>query len=165
MRTWSAIPALTVLFCLSSVNALTQKCGVPGDRIAFVPFDGQVFRLEGKHNAWRPTRQQVEAAECILKERLEDDAHRWSHPLHSALMIEDHSSTKGRVETFWHYRQYSGATNDRGDKLVCINAFCDPKANWRRDLVWVLDGGDCYWQAVIDLTSHTVDVFEVNGDA
>ncbi len=165
MKTWSNIRALTAGLCLISINVSAQKCGVPQDRSAFVPFDSPVFWLEGDHNAWKPTREQVEAAECILKEKLMDDAHRWSHVLDSSYTIEDHSSAKGRIEIYWHYRQYSGATNDRGDRLVCINAFCDPNANWRRDLVWVLDGGDCYWQAVINLTTRRVEVFEVNGDA
>jgi hypothetical protein len=165
MSALSFIRTFTGLLCLIPITLLAQRCGVPQVRSAFVAFDEQVFWLEGKHNVWKPTIEQVETAECILKEKLVSDAHLWSQKLDSSYTIEDYSSANGLVEIYWHYRQYSGATNDRGDRLVCINSFCDPKRHWRRNFVWVLDGGDCYWQAVINLTTNEVEVFEVNGDA
>jgi len=74
---------------------------------------------------------------------------------------------RNRGESFWHFRQYAGAKNTAGDLLICVNAFCyaDRHDHWRHKEVYMIDGGDCYWQAVINLTTKRVEVFEVNGDA
>jgi hypothetical protein len=61
-------------------------------------------------------------------------------------------------------RQYLGFDTDAGPVLV-INATCDPGFDTANGVVIVMDGGDCFWQATYDLTTHEFTHFSVNGDA
>ena len=61
-------------------------------------------------------------------------------------------------------RQYLGFETNDGPVLV-INALCDPSFDTANSVVIVMDGGDCFWQAVYDLTTHEFTQFSVNGDA
>lgn len=156
---------MTVLLW-SPLQGLSQKCGVTPDRSAMISFDQWAFPMEGEFRKWKPDTDQVEQAECILRDYLLEEGHRWSKTIDSAYSVEDHALADGRIEIYWHYRQYSGAINVNEEELVWINAFCDPsQGNWKHGRVLVLDGGDCYWQAVINLKTRKVEVFEVNGDA
>ena len=63
-----------------------------------------------------------------------------------------------------YQRQYLGFTTADGSVLV-INAFCDSSYDPAGNVVVVMDGGDCFWQAVYDLTTHAFTYFSVNGNA
>lgn len=62
------------------------------------------------------------------------------------------------------YRQYAGYIED-GQRKIAINAFCTSFRNWRREVIFVMDGGDCYWQAIYNVTTGEVDMLTVNGEA
>ncbi|MFD2247769.1 hypothetical protein [Pontibacter ruber] len=64
-------------------------------------------------------------------------------------------------------RQYIPAINSDGQKLIYINAFCTLQGHdyWKDGLVEVMDGGDCYFQLIINLTTKEVVEFSVNGVA
>ncbi len=61
-------------------------------------------------------------------------------------------------------RQYLGFETNAGPVLV-INALCDPGFDTANGVVFVMDGGDCFWQATYDLTTHEFTHFSVNGNA
>jgi hypothetical protein len=61
-------------------------------------------------------------------------------------------------------RQYLGFETNAGPVLV-INALCEPGFDTANGVVIVMDGGDCFWQATYDLTTHAFTHFSVNGDA
>lgn len=61
-------------------------------------------------------------------------------------------------------RQYLGFETADGPVLV-INAFCESSFDPEGSVVAVLDGGDCYWQAIYDLTAHAFTHVSVNGNA
>ena len=62
-------------------------------------------------------------------------------------------------------RQYFCAVNNEGEKEVWVNCFCDESKGWRTGLVFVLDGGKCYFQMTLNL--HTKEIFDfgTNGEA
>jgi hypothetical protein len=63
------------------------------------------------------------------------------------------------------YRQYAGFVED-GERKVYINAFCDDMGiDWKRTVVFVMDGGACYWQAVYNVETGEVEWLTVNGEA
>lgn len=69
-----------------------------------------------------------------------------------------------------YLRQYFGYTNAKGEKVICINAFWNDVENksdshWLNDIVDVLDGGNSYWRIKINLTTHQLFDFTVNGEA
>ncbi len=70
---------------------------------------------------------------------------------------------------FEDYRfQYVGYS-DHGVQLVLINGFCESfwknDNSWRTDLVVVLDGGACFFQARYRMSDLKLVQFEVNGEA
>ena len=63
------------------------------------------------------------------------------------------------------YRQYAGFVED-GERKIYINAFCDDLGmDWERDVVFVMDGGACFWQAVYNVETGEVERLTVNGEA
>jgi hypothetical protein len=63
-------------------------------------------------------------------------------------------------------RQYIAVTNSKGEKEVWINCFCDSWGKkWREELIFVLDGGNCYFNLKINLSHGEYYELMVNGDA
>lgn len=63
-------------------------------------------------------------------------------------------------------RQYIATLNSKGEKEVWVNCFCDPwKKNWKKDLIMVDDGGNCYFNLKINLITGKYYELIVNGEA
>jgi hypothetical protein len=63
------------------------------------------------------------------------------------------------------YRQYAGFIED-GERKIYINAFCtEPALDWKRNVVFVMDGGACFWQAIYNVSTRDVEMLIVNGEA
>jgi hypothetical protein len=58
-------------------------------------------------------------------------------------------------------RQYGGFVED-GERKIFVNSFCADFDDWRSDIVYVLDGGSCFWQAVYNVDSGTIELIWVN---
>jgi hypothetical protein len=72
------------------------------------------------------------------------------------------------IKGFQYYkRQYVPYINPNGEKAVWINCFCSSHDNsdWRKELVFVLDGGNCYFNLKINLKTRKYYDLMVNGDA
>ena len=52
-----------------------------------------------------------------------------------------------------------------GEKIIFVNAFCSVPSNWLKEFVLVKDGGDCYYQAIINLRKRRFLSFSFNGEA
>lgn len=62
-------------------------------------------------------------------------------------------------------RQYIGMVLD-GKKIIYANYFCDSvETDWRKDFVFVLDGGDCFFQFKYDVDGTEFFDLQVNGVA
>ena len=63
-------------------------------------------------------------------------------------------------------RQYVAVLNSKGEKEVWINCFCGTaNQNWKKNLIFVEDGGNCYFNLKISLTRGQHYELMVNGDA
>jgi hypothetical protein len=62
-------------------------------------------------------------------------------------------------------RQYVVVKNSKGEKEVWINCLCSERKNWRRELIVVRDGGNCYFNLKINLTKKKYYELGVNEDA
>jgi hypothetical protein len=63
-------------------------------------------------------------------------------------------------------RQYIAVTNKQGEKVVFINCFCgDLDKDSRNRLFIVNDGGNCFFNVMINLTTNKYYDLTVNGDA
>ena len=52
-----------------------------------------------------------------------------------------------------------------GRNLLYVNGFCKAPSYWHTQLVIVLDGGSCYWQALYDPATDKYSNLRVNGRA
>lgn len=69
-----------------------------------------------------------------------------------------------QVQPFENYRfQLISVVNPSGEKLVWVNAICEEIPEWRKKLVYVSDGGNCYFKTRINLHSKTCQVLMING--
>lgn len=70
-----------------------------------------------------------------------------------------------------YYRQYIPYINERGEKIVEVNCFCDVTnmddevsgLYWRTDLIQVNDGGNCFFNLNVNLSLKTFAHLMVNG--
>jgi hypothetical protein len=70
------------------------------------------------------------------------------------------------IDTKRHMRQYIAVINEKGEKEVWVNCFCGAgNQNWKTNLILVEDGGNCYFNLKINLTTGQYYEFMVNGDA
>ena len=62
-------------------------------------------------------------------------------------------------------RQYIAIINEAGEKEVWVNCFCQYDETWKRNIVEVHDGGKCYFNLKINLSSNRYYDFYINGEA
>jgi hypothetical protein len=101
---------------------------------------------------FQPNEAEVAEAEAALPVFIAD------HPNATERIIEE-------LNTGFYERQYLGFTTPEGAILV-INAYCgEPFGDPSTTVEIVSDGGDCYWQAIYDLTAGEFTNLSVNGEA
>ncbi len=63
-------------------------------------------------------------------------------------------------------RQYIAAINSQGEKEIWVNCFCNTwDTDWKKEIIEVMDGGNCYFNLKINLTKGEYYELMVNGDA
>jgi len=64
-------------------------------------------------------------------------------------------------------RQYIPVINEKGEKEIWINFFCDDfgTEKWKTEIVEVDDGGNCYFNLKVNLTTKTYSELGINGYA
>ncbi|MGZ4054149.1 MAG: hypothetical protein ACXVPU_13435 [Bacteroidia bacterium] len=63
-------------------------------------------------------------------------------------------------------RQYIPSINSKGEKEVLINCFCSyMDTDWKKDIVIVEDGGNCFFRLTINLSTKKADRLMINGIA
>ncbi len=70
------------------------------------------------------------------------------------------------IDLTLYKRQYVAVLNSKGEKEVWVNCFCGAGSqNWKKNLIFVKDGGNCYFNLKINLTTGQYYELMVNGDA
>jgi hypothetical protein len=72
-----------------------------------------------------------------------------------------------KIKKLKNYKtQYVPYINDQGEKEVWINGFCNEfNADWKSEIVTVMDGGNCYFQIRINLEEGACYEIGTNGYA
>jgi hypothetical protein len=115
------------------------------------------------------THTEIEEIESILKQYI--DAYNPDQQLQFDTISKAHTEYNLKVDNFVinlsrYKKQYFPVINSAGQKEVWVNCFCnDFDKNWRRDMVIVQDGGNCYFSLIINLVTKKISRFIVNGDA
>jgi hypothetical protein len=63
-----------------------------------------------------------------------------------------------------YQRQLIAVQNPSGEKEIWVNCFCDPDKDWKTKVVFVHDGGSCYFNFKINLTTKKLYEISVNGE-
>ena len=76
-----------------------------------------------------------------------------------------------------YYLQYIPYTNNRGERIMKINALCEipeipisPDSNsstfdildWKKEYIAVSDGGSCYWHMIINIDQNSYENLMIN---
>ena len=103
---------------------------------------------------WTPTQAQIDALETRLV------------PFLKSNIAPDHYAY-GMIDRLDGYkRQYFGITFADGQPLIYTNFFCyDDFDNWLDSPVFVMDGGDCFFQVLYNPASATFSNLRINGFA
>jgi hypothetical protein len=103
--------------------------------------------IKGDVQVWSLTKLEIEQAENILDNNL---GNYYNHLKR-------------------HKRQYFGIYNSQGERIVFINGFhqstMQRHPNWRKNIVFVLDGGNNYFESEINIDKKKVETFLFHGSA
>ena len=123
--------------------------------------DGWMFD-QGAEPVWA-TEEEIARVEAILAEQIPERR--------DAEMNEYEREHLGDVAaTLDDYERQYVAADDGDAHLVYVNALCATDVGGEPDrlsggIVIVMDGGACFWNATVDLTSGEIAELMVNGDA
>lgn len=98
------------------------------------------------------TKDQLDIVQSIIKE-VSDSLH---------FLNTSTNVNTGIVDTLKHSFQIVSAINNRGRVYLWINAICDPDKDWRHRLIFVDDGGSCYYRLKINLKTKQYFDIEIN---
>lgn len=120
------------------------------------------------YEPWQPTEEDLKNTQTILERAIAN---------HEFDFIK--KPIKSNIEKY--YRQYIPFLNEKGEKAIEINAFCElliipPKKelaeigvtewtemDWKNYYVQVDDGGPCYWKIEINIDKMSYESVMVNG--
>lgn len=109
------------------------------------------------YQRWKPTDKDYEIVQSVLDNAIASGEFNFlKKPI------------RKNIENFYD-RQYIPYINEKGERIIEINAFCDyyktNNEDWRNNIVIYLDGGQCFWRIKINIDTQTYFEFMVNGDA
>ena len=75
----------------------------------------------------------------------------------------DRNFADEKIDLRYYFRQYLISTNENGEKIVNVFCFCGYMSNWKEEKIHVMDGGDCYLNATINLSKNVIEYFGTHG--
>lgn len=159
----SFINILLIVFNLVFINLNDQKCYGQESEIVRVQklfkFTGYIFPNDAKYaipgiyttERYTPTKKDIERVENIINQYLQEN--------------KEFKKRIGHLRRF--KRQYVGYKNAEGEKIIWVNSLCgnEFKKRIKEDIVFVLDGGSCYWNVKINLEKGVLFDPIINGNS
>lgn len=137
-----------------------------------IPYDS-IFRSEfehtGKYQRTNLSQSELLQAEKILIKAIEKYNSKEEKRLIELRKLYPYQKFNKKyfiIDLKNYNRQYIPAINEKGEKEIWINFFCDSTKEhpyWKKEVVFVLDGGNCYFNIVINLSKNTFYKHYVNG--
>jgi hypothetical protein len=140
-----------------------SKTSIPEDSVAIISEPLQTRYITQGGPFWVPAERDLLLIDSLLHEATKD------------------TSNNVQITNFRKYfRQYVCYKDSTGDLIAYVNGFCrlpeipvsDSAGNvrfvqrdWKHEIIWVLDGGVCFWQMRINLTRKNYYDFFINGEA
>jgi len=169
---------LTTIFCLTTLDQTNKSMVKPQNdnpnlnidtsRIAILPFDTTQYWVFKDSKPTDLTNDDLQKIETILNQCVNDynpEQERQVKEIndkHPEFKLDKKNFT---IDLTLYKRQYVAILNAKGEKEVWVNCFCGAGSqNWKKNLILVLDGGNCYFNLKINLTTGQYYEFMVNGD-
>lgn len=122
------------------------------DNFAVINFNPRKHNYIFK-NAKRTKLNQTEIV--IVEDLIEKAVNKYNEKQKDGQKIKDLNKYK---------RQYIPVINKEGETEVWANFFCREEQDWKRNVIVVEDGGNCYFNLYINLTKDSTYKFSINGD-
>ena len=137
--------------------------------IAILPFDTTQYWVFKNGKPTDLTEDDFMEIETILKRSIDDYNSETEKPFEA--INKEHPEYKLASKNFIidltrYKRQYVATINSKGQKEVWVNCFCDTwNRDWKKYLIFVKDGGNCYFNLKINLATGQYYELRVNGEA
>jgi len=143
----------------SKTNSISQNISFDTSNIAIINFDQSIYWLfDSTYKPSTLTQLDISEIEQLFNRSIDDYNSKIKEPDKKYFAID---------LTKWKYkRQYVCVVNKDGEKEVYINCFCSTfDNNWKKSLRQVDDGGNCFFNFKVNLTTKKYYDFFVNGHA
>jgi hypothetical protein len=159
-RIASLIFVLFLMSCIGQKRVINNPMG--DEKLAIISNPEYTkFILGMTFEIWKPEESDLKKVDEILSKAISDNQFYFL-------------KTKQLSEIKKNYRQYLCYINEKGEKVIYINSMCELpidydkdnnpiKFDWKNEMNRTADGGDCYWNIKINLTTNTYYEFMVNG--
>lgn len=174
--------ALLINFCLTSCeqaktenktqNTTTNKVQVDSTAIAVIELDSSTnntFKIFKSVTPTILTAHDLMKIETILADFTKD--YNFGQEKQYNEEKAQHPDSKTDINRYTinirrYKRQYFATTNEKGEKEVWVNCFCNAwDKNWKKEPIIVHDGGNCYFNLKINFATGKYYDLIVNGEA
>jgi len=146
-------------------NAYTIDSSV----VAILPFDTTQYGVFKDGKPTDLTNEDLQKIETILNKCVNDynpdqeEQFKEINDKHPEYKLDKKNFT---IDLTRYKRQYIAILNSKGEKEVWVNCFCGAGSqDWKKNLIFVEDGGNCYFNLKVNLTTGQYCELMVNGDA
>ena len=137
--------------------------------IAILPFDKTLFWVFKDNKPTGLTNDDLLKIETILNQCVNDynpDQERQFKEINDKHPEYKLDKKNFIIDLTRYKRQYVATMNSKGEKEVWINCLCNTHdLNWRTERIEVKDGGNCFFNLKINLTTGQYFEIMVNGDS
>ncbi|MGH2666325.1 hypothetical protein [Flavobacterium sp.] len=156
----SIIFGLFLLSCTGQKKAVNNAMG--DEKLAIISNPEYTKYILGKtYEMWKPEESDLKKVNEILSKAISDNQFYFL-------------KTKEISEIKKNYRQYLCYINEKGEKIIYVNSMCElftdyDKNNkpvifdWKHEMTKTADGGSCYWNIKINITTNTYYDLMING--
>lgn len=156
---------LLLLFTLI-LSLSCEENKINGNEYTIIDYKPEgLYSFFGKAKSTTLTHDEIEHIELIIQDVVSSIIDH--HNSERKKYLSKFPDKKFLSEYAEYFRQYVPAINEYGEKVIWINFFCGkPKTDgWKNGIVDVRDGGDCYFNLKVNLTTQKYYDLSINSDA
>jgi len=137
----------------------TKTIEIDTSSIAVISFDQQGnWPFDNSYKPISLTESEIFEIETLMKACVLDYNKSLEENLKESYSID--------FKRYKYKRQYVAVLNNKGEKEIWVNAFCSTwDTRWKNEILLVHDGGNCYFNLKINLTTKKCFEIAVNGYA
>ena len=134
--------------------------------IAIIPFDTSYYWIFKNCKTVSLTTNDIKKIEQLLPKGIKTEQEKRFQMFRNKFPDDEISKKDFVIKLRKYQRQYVAVINDKGEKEVWINCFCETLGDdWRKIIISVDDGGKCFFNIKMNLTKGIFYEFYVNGSA